>query len=76
MFARFGMNSPGLVGSCSPSQVAEAVIRAIVKGRSEIIVNSMPLRYSYMLSELSPALGDWLMRVSGVVDFQRRKVGK
>jgi len=76
MFARFGMKSPGLVGSCSPSQVAEAVIRAIVKGKSEIIVNSMPLRYSYMLSEMSPALGDWLMRVSGVVDFQRRKVGK
>jgi short-subunit dehydrogenase len=76
MFARFGMKPPGLVGSCSPSQVAEAVIRAIVKGKPEIIVNSMPLRYSYMLSEMSPALGDWLMRVSGVVDFQRRKVGK
>ncbi len=28
------------------------------------------------LNELSPTIGDWLMRTSGVVDFQRRKVGK
>jgi len=76
MFARFGMKPPMAVGSCTPSQVAEAVIRAILKGKSEKIVNSMPLRYSYIINEISPALGDWLMRASGVVDFQRRKAGK
>ena len=76
MFAKFGMNSPWVVGSCAPSQVAEAVVHAIEKGRIEKIINSRPLRYSYMLNELSPTIGDWLMRISGVVDFQRRKVGK
>ncbi len=76
MFARFGMKSPWVVGSCAPSQVAEAVVHAIEKGRIEKIINSRPLRYSFMLNELSPTIGDWLMRISGVVDFQRRKVGK
>jgi len=76
MFARFGMKPPWIVGSCDPSQVAEAVVHAIEKGRLEKIINSQPLRYAFMLNELSPTIGDWLMRISGVVDFQRRKVGK
>jgi short-subunit dehydrogenase len=76
MFARFGVHSPWIVGSCAPSQVAKAVVDAIEKGKIEKIINSPPLRYSFILNELSPAIGDWLMRISGVVDFQRRKVGK
>jgi short-subunit dehydrogenase len=76
MFAKFGMTPPLLIGSCSPCQVAEAVVMAIDTGRPETIVNSCPLRYAFMLSELSPSMGDWLLRVAGLVDFQRHKVGK
>jgi short-subunit dehydrogenase len=76
MFARFGTKSPWIIGSCAPTEVAKAVIHAIEAGRSETIINSMPLRYAFMLNEVSPTIGDWLMRLSGAVDFQRRKVGK
>ena len=76
MFAKFGIQSPWIVGSCSPSQVAEAVVDAIEKGQAERIINSRPLRYSFMLNEMSPTIGDWLMRISGVAGFQRRKIGK
>jgi len=76
MFAKFGIKSPWIVGSCAPSQVAKAVVHAIEKGRLETIINSRPLRYAFVLNELSPTIGDWLMRFSGVVDFQRRKIGK
>jgi len=76
MFAKFGMQSPWIIGSCSPSQVAKAVVHAIEKGRVERIINSRPLRYAFIINELSPTIGDWLMRISGIVDFQRRKVGK
>lgn len=76
MFARFGMKPPRLIGSCHPSQVAEAVVYAIRKGKLEMIINSQPLRYVFILNELSPKIGDWLMRISGANDFQRRKVGK
>jgi short-subunit dehydrogenase len=76
MFAKFGVRSPWIVGSCAPTQVARAVVAALEKGITESIVNSRPLRYSFMLNELSPSVGDWLMRISGVAAFQRRKVGK
>jgi len=76
MFAKFGMQTPWIIGSCSPSQVAKAVVHAIEKGGVERIINSRPLRFAFMIHELSPAIGDWLMRISGVVDFQRRKAGK
>ena len=76
MFARFGMKPPWIIGSCSPNQVAKAVVNAIENEKLEVIVNSRPLRYIYMLSALFPRFGDWLMHASGVVDFQRRKVGK
>jgi short-subunit dehydrogenase len=76
MFAKFGIKPPWLIGSCSPTQVVKAVIHAIERGSLETIVNSCPLRYAFVLSELSPTIGDWLMHLSGVVDFQRRKVGK
>ncbi len=74
MFARFGLEPPKLVGSCSAPRVAEAVADAIERNRLETIVGDRPLRYAFVLSEASPALGDWLMRVSDAVGFQRRKV--
>lgn len=76
MFAKFGMKPPFLVGSCAPAQVTKAVVKAIERGRKETIVNSRPLRYAFVINELCPSAGDWLMRVSGVVGFQRKKIGK
>jgi short-subunit dehydrogenase len=76
MFARFGVKSPWIIGSCSPYQVANAVLEVIKKNRVEMIVNSRPLRYSFVINELYPRFGDWLMHVSGAVNFQRKKVGK
>ena len=74
MFAKFGVKSPWVIGSCSPDQVAKAVVKAVEKEKVEMIVNSQPLRYVFTLNELSPVLGDWLMRVSGANEFQRKKV--
>ncbi len=76
MFAKFGMRAPWIIGSCAPDEVAAAVVEAIENGGSEAIVNSRPLRYSFVINEIWPSLGDWLMRVSGAVAFQRRKIGK
>ncbi len=42
----------------------------------ERIVNSPPLRYSFVINEAFPALGDFLMRTSGVVQFQRTKADR
>lgn len=75
MFARFGLTPPRTIGSCTPTQVASAVVNAIEQNSLEIIVNSTPQRLFYALKELSPSLADWMMVKFGTVDFQRKKVG-
>lgn len=75
MFAKFGVPAPKSIGSCTPEQVATAVIKAIENNAVDVIVNSSPVRLLFALRELSPALGDWLMHVVGAVDFQKKKVG-
>ncbi|MFH0939375.1 MAG: SDR family NAD(P)-dependent oxidoreductase [Planctomycetota bacterium] len=75
MFAKFGLTAPRSIGSCTPAQVANAVIKAIEHNTLDVIVNSLPNRLLFALRELSPSLGDWLLYKLGVVDFQRKKVG-
>jgi short-subunit dehydrogenase len=75
MFAKFGIKPPRLLGSCTPDQVAAAVVKAIESNTLEVIVNSTPTRLLFALRELSPALGDWLLKKLGIVDFQHKKVG-
>lgn len=75
MFARFGITPPWIIGSCTPAQVAAAVVRAIERNEREIIVNSRPLRPAFALAALFPRAGDWLMHRLGVIEFQRKKVG-
>ena len=76
MFARFGVESPRLIGSCTAEQVARAVVKALEQNQREVIVNSMPLRPAFILNEISADLGEWLTRSSGAVEFQRRKVNQ
>jgi len=57
MFAKFGVKSPRIIGSCSPVQVAKAVVKAIENEKLETIVNSRPLRYVFSLNDLSPSFG-------------------
>jgi short-subunit dehydrogenase len=76
MFARFDIMPPWIIGSCTPSQVARTVVRAIERRKQEVIVNSRPLRPAYALAELFPTMRDRLVRLLGVVNFQRRKVGE
>jgi hypothetical protein len=74
MFARFNKTPPWMVGACTPFQVARAVVRAIEREEVEVIVNSRPARLVFILNEISPSFGDWIMHKLGAVDFQRRKV--
>ena len=75
MFARFGLAPPALIGSCTPEQVARAVVRSIQRDRAEVIVNSRPVRPLLALYALFPGLATRLLAAMGITDFQRRKVG-
>lgn len=74
MFARYGMTAPWTLGSCTPVQVARAVVKSLERRRLEIIINSRPMRPLIALGELFPAFGDWLMHRLGIVRFQKAKV--
>jgi short-subunit dehydrogenase len=76
MFARFGMDAPSRIGSCTPTQVTQATLRAIEKDQLEVVVNSSPTRLLFVIEELLPSFGDWFKRKYGIVEFQRRKVEK
>jgi short-subunit dehydrogenase len=75
MFAKFGMAPPVLVGSCTPAQVAHAVVRCVRRNDPEVFVNSRPVRPLLALAALSPRLTERLVGALGITAFQRRKVG-
>lgn len=67
-----GLAAPWLLGSVRPEAVARAVVRAIKKGIPEIIVSAIPVRLFTTLAELSPSLGEWMIRWSGAADLFRK----
>jgi len=74
MFAKFGIDPPIVLGSCTPQQVARGVLQLVSGNRPEMIVNSRPVRPLLGLGEMFPRLADWMMGALGVTEFQRRKV--
>jgi len=64
-----GLKAPALLGTSQPDAVARAMVRAIKKNLPEVIINPGPTRLLTTLAEISPALGEWLMRRVGAVDW-------
>lgn len=75
MFARFGQAPPRALGSCTPQEVASAVVDAIRRDQPEVIVNSHPLRPLLALAALSPRVGERILHLLGIPEFQRKKAG-
>jgi short-subunit dehydrogenase len=74
MFAKFGIAPPGMLGSCTPEQVAAAVVKSIRHDLPEVIVNSRPVRPLLALDALFPRMAGRAMQWLGIPEFQRRKV--
>jgi short-subunit dehydrogenase len=76
MFERWrdgtGLAVPWLLGSVTPEAVASAVVRAIKENTPEIMVSAAPAKVFTTLAELSPSLGEWMVRRSGAVDLFRK----
>ena len=56
MFAESGARLPRLVGTSTPEQVAQAVIRAIEADKAEVDVAPLPMRIGVRLAALMPAV--------------------
>ena len=69
MVEHTGLKISRLLGTSSPDSVANAVVLAIKKNSPEIIINRGPTRLMTTLAELSPTLGETLMRRLGAVEW-------
>lgn len=61
--------------SCGPvhaRDVARAVVRAAASNAQDILVTSIPARPLLAVDALSPRLGNLILKVLGVIAFQRR----
>jgi short-subunit dehydrogenase len=65
MFAESGISLPRGVGTRSPEEVAEAVVRAIEHDRAELEVAPLPLRVGAAFSTLVPGLAANISRRLG-----------
>ncbi len=66
-----GFESPWYFGRTTCAAVAKATLKAIRRDQPEVIVNSLPLRPLFILSQLSPRLANWLIRL-GTRHFFRK----
>ncbi len=66
-----GRGTPPQMGATSADAVARAVVKAIRRDRAELLVNWPPMRPVFVLAELWPALGEWIIRRSSARFLKR-----
>ena len=76
MYARMagetGLEAPPTLGTSEPEQVAQAVLKVLERDLPEKIVTPRPIRPFFVLTELSPRLGEAGIIASGARRFLRR----
>ncbi len=69
---RRGVHAPRIAGSSKPEKVASVTIDCIRKNRSEVIVNTPPVRPLVVLANMFPAITPFLLRTFGYTkSFER-----
>ena len=80
MFADTGITLPWGVTTCTPGQVADAVVRAIAENRGEVSVASLAMRVGADFAGLAPALAARATRALGgerlARQFEERQANK
>ena len=74
MFHDSGQSAPKLLGSSLPQDVADGVIKSIQKNSAEVIVNPGPMKPLLALNQISPRLGDWVVKLFGVPEMNRKRI--
>ncbi|MEA2289659.1 MAG: hypothetical protein QOD55_1656 [Solirubrobacteraceae bacterium] len=65
MFADSGAKLPPGVGTSTPEEVADAVVRAIERNRGEIDVAPVPMRLGALIAGLAPGVAATFTRITG-----------
>jgi short-subunit dehydrogenase len=67
-----GVQASKLLGESSPDRVAKAVIKAIKRGSSELLVNPAPMRPIVVLGQVFPDVVPRVLKTFGVTKLARR----
>jgi short-subunit dehydrogenase len=67
-----GVRAPRILGTSKPEKVAEAVVKAIKRDASELIVNPSPMRPILAMAQLFPDTGSTILKRLGVTAMARR----
>ncbi len=76
MFHDGHLDPPAMLGSSKPQAVADAVVKAIKNNSAEIIVNSGPIKPLLALGQISPRLGDSVVRIFGVSKVSKKRINE
>ncbi|MBT3216690.1 MAG: SDR family NAD(P)-dependent oxidoreductase [Candidatus Marinimicrobia bacterium] len=74
MYHDAGVKPPFLLGSSKAEKVASAVLKAIKKNKAQIIVNQGPMKPLLALDQISPTLGDWVLKLFGVPKVSKKRL--
>lgn len=72
MVASSGVAAPRILGTSTPKQVADAVVKAIKRDASELVVNPSPMRPILAFSQLFPDTGARVLKTLGVTKLARK----
>ena len=72
MVTQTGVKASKLLGESKPDAVAKAVIKAIKRGSSELLVNPAPMRPVVLLGQVFPDVVPRILKTFGVTDLARR----
>ncbi len=76
MFYDGHIDPPALLGSSKPQDVADAVLKAILQNKAEIIVNKGPIKPLLAIGQISPVFGDTVVRKFGVPELSKKRIKK
>ena len=80
MYAQTGIDLPRGVGTSTPEAVADAVARAIERGRGEVAVAPLAMRLGTQIANVAPELAAWGSRLAGgerlALQFEQEQANK
>jgi short-subunit dehydrogenase len=70
------VSAPTFMGTSTPRQVADAVVRAVERDLPEVIVNPGPMRTLLAVSLMFPRFAEWLANALGTHEAFRKVAGR
>jgi short-subunit dehydrogenase len=76
MIYNIGVKTPPVIGNCTARDVAVKVIKSVMKSKSQMIVNSRPVKPFIIANLIFPGVVDAMARWIGISKLNKEKVAR